>query len=160
MGTTPPTFVENVLKYWIASGIPYPDGVSEQDLDAFERRSGLSLPPDMGAFYRAANGLPDGDDRNICIATLSELRRMPELESMLPFADVEQYAWHYAIELDGAAPYKKGAVYAVANDAVEIASSLAVFFDLYISNDERLYPIYWHQRGGDGRDNSTGASSN
>lgn len=151
MGTTPPKFVENVLQFWLASGVSHPAGVSEQDLDAFERRNELSLPLDMRAFYLAADGLPDGDDRNICICTLSELARLPEIGSMLPFADVNQYAWQYAVELNGAAPYKKGAVYALSSDAVEIASSLAAFFDLYINDDARLYPIYWDQRGGDGR---------
>ena len=140
------------MQYWRARGVSYDDGgVSEQDLETFERRSGLSLPPDMREFYLAIDGLPDGDDRNISIWTLSELRRMPEIDSMLSFADVNHYAWEYAIELDGAAPYKKGAVYAVANDPVEIASSLANFFDLYISDDERLYPIYWDKKGADGR---------
>jgi hypothetical protein len=82
----------------------------------------------MRDFYRAANGLEDGDDRNFDFCALSELHRAPRVRSMLLFADVNQYTWDYGIEVDGATPYKKGAVYAVSNDPVEIAPSLSAFY--------------------------------
>src|SRR6516164_6231150 len=63
-------------------GLEPPPGVSEADLDAFERRHGVRLPADMRSYFRILNGTgstyADGDDFLLCFWALEKLEPVPD----------------------------------------------------------------------------------
>jgi hypothetical protein len=55
-------------------------GATAAELDAFEARTGLSLPPQLRDFYRSTNGLTLGGGGCMKVLPLAEV--MPYIEGM------------------------------------------------------------------------------
>jgi hypothetical protein len=149
MATTDFGFVHRLLEYWDACGIPRLSGVTRAELDLFECNNGVSLPNELREFYLATNGLrvPGSqgvDDRLFDFWPLRDLCRVAHAPSKFFFADVQQAAWEFAIEVEGDAD-PKGAVYILMAPPVKVAPSFASFIDLYMANDESLYAWSWYQ---------------
>ena len=141
-------FVDRILRFWRGRGIPHLEGVTPATLEAFERERNIWLPDEMKAFYLATNGLrvpgtSETDDRYYDFWPISELNLTPSAE--LEFADVQQSAWTFSIELKEAGAEPKGTVYVSLPAPIPIAPSFGSFIDLYIADDERLYPSSWYQ---------------
>src|SRR5438132_1102996 len=53
-----PTRIKN---YWLSRGVKIRTGASPEDLIAFERTHGITLPADVRAFLQAVNGFEEGE---------------------------------------------------------------------------------------------------
>ena len=124
--------------HWHAVGVLPRPGASEQALAAFEWRHGVALPADVAAFYRLADGLPEGvlDDELIRFWPLDELRAADGADDFFLFADWSYGAHRYAVRL-GDGPDQ---VALVADDRLEvIAGSFREFLEAYLQEAPSLF---------------------
>jgi hypothetical protein len=127
--------------------VRYLPGVSETELQRFEDLNDLRLPPEFRAYYLVTNGVrvpgsPETDDKGYDFWPLHELRRVQADPLKVYFADFQAGSWSFAFGLD---PAKRGAVYIVAGPPIRIASTFEQFVDLYIADDDSLYPGVWYK---------------
>lgn len=115
----------------------------------FGSARGVRLPPKPKAFYAGTNGTAvsdhdDEDGKEYCFWRLSDLRAVEGDESKMYFLDVNQSSYQFAIETnrndDGA-----GAVYVVPGELIKVADSFGEFIDLYIADDEAIFPVSWYE---------------
>lgn len=139
--------VEAVLEYWRAHDVKFLPGVSPSELDAFERRYGVTLPADFREFYQATDGthvpLWGGQDhQSYDFWPLSEVVPDDDFSWAWNFADYRELSWWYAIDLTGEGPCgTPAAVYfmgAVGGKPLVIADSFTEFLRLYVAEDIRL----------------------
>ena len=50
---------QRLRQYWLDTGVQVLPGVSLQQLDAFEKRHGVLLPPDVRDYFSTVDGMPD-----------------------------------------------------------------------------------------------------
>lgn len=143
-------FIDRVLTHWDEHHVPYLPGVSEAKIHSFEKCNKVTLPDDMRAFYLTTNGVrvpgsPEVDHNNYDFYPVDELRRVELRPSMLYFADYLQYMWSFAIELEGT---QRGAVFVApgGEDVIKLASTFGEFMELYVVDDQSLYPKSWGKK--------------
>jgi hypothetical protein len=78
--------MDDLRAFFHAVGAAPKPGATPAELDAFEARTGLSLPPQLRAFYGATNGLTidGGGSRYVSMRPAAWMK-------ILPFAEVMQY---------------------------------------------------------------------
>jgi hypothetical protein len=133
--------IGNRLRARAYGGLEPPPGVSEEDLEAFERQHGVRLPADMRSYFRLLNGTgsnyADGDEFLLCFWALEKLEPDPELttpgkkERWFMFADHCFSAEVYAIRLtpDGSGPHTVCAK----SGMREVAGSFTEFVEMYLA---------------------------
>jgi hypothetical protein len=72
--------IDRLLAYWVAMGGKTRPGVSHQQVQSFESRYLVRLPPDLRAFYAAVDGMEDGetDPDMFSFLPLKAVRAVPE----------------------------------------------------------------------------------
>ena len=126
-----------------------------RDIQAFEKQHSVTLPQELPEYYCTVNGfLPpnDQDENGFSFWPLSRVCRVSALEDgkwaseqtvdCYAFADYLSLSWAYAFRLtrDGI----ESPVYIVGTATgrpQSVASNFADFVDLYVRDDERLYPV-------------------
>lgn len=136
--------VDAVLADWKKHGDRFLPAPEAAEIAAFETRYGVTLPPDLRLFYERTNGTGGGlDHRDNEFYELSRVVPDEDDPWAWNFADYLLLSWWYGIDLTGAGPYGKGAVYLIGgtprNPAV-VAHSFTEFLQLYLADDLRLTP--------------------
>src|SRR5262245_9657059 len=112
---------QSIRHRWQLAGILARPGVTPPDLDAFERRHGVWLPPEMREFYAHLDGMPPGarDEESLNFWPLSQVgpgpavlspgrvgkgyggveRAIPDAASYFVFVDHALWARVYAVRL-------------------------------------------------------------
>jgi hypothetical protein len=109
--------IEQIVAKWREERVPLNPGANLLQLESLERFLGIPLPPDVRAFYSAANGMEDyqHDSRMVCMWSIERIvreRNILEGEDEwgafrdIAIADVIFYAWHFRLRMrqDGRPP--------------------------------------------------------
>lgn len=106
---------ESLQRHWALHQVDANAGVSREELNAFEAKYGVVLPPDMRSYFLCVNGMASDvvDEELIRFWMLDEVKPLnegaPEFsnplyiqrpESMFLFADYSLWAHAYAIRLE------------------------------------------------------------
>ena len=143
-------FIERVLTFWEAHDVPYLPGASKAKIRSFEKSNGVSLPDDMQAFYLTTNGVrvpgsPEVDHDNYDFYPLDGLTRAERHPSMFYFANYLQYMWSFTVAVEG--PHRGGVFVAPGGDEfIKVASTFGEFMELYVVDDQSLYPKSWGKK--------------
>ena len=140
--------VDATISYWVAHGVPYLPGVSDDELLAFEDKHDVTLPADVRSFFKATNGTrvplnPGWDHDYFEFWPLSEIVPDSDFAWAMNFADYQMLSWWYAIDLTGSGGLAPGTVYLLGtrDGKPQVAArSFTEFLDLYVAGSERLWP--------------------
>jgi hypothetical protein len=148
--------VEQLMKHWMAQGLPLASGVPDAEISRFESRHRLALPSDLRAYFEKINGHVqrggvDSDREGFAFWPLDKVQPLPsacaEYSVPIPlvdrpqryfvFADYLQWSWAYAIRLGAT---ENTVILVGAEDNRPVASSFTEFVRLYVEDSEALYP--------------------
>jgi hypothetical protein len=133
---------------WEQNGAALRAGATEAEIGAFERKQGVELPEDVADFFRAVDGMNEGDcdELGVRFWSLDELRPVVDelpaadgdtFKGYFVFGDYSMWAHGYAVRLDRMA---NDVVLVGGETAVTIAPSFREFLELYLSQPGRLFP--------------------
>ena len=132
---------ERLRARFYEGGLVPPSGVSEEDLDEFERSHGIRLPTDMRSYFRVLNGTgptwAEGDDLMLSLWALEKLELVPACTPIddgskwFIFGDHCLSSTDYAIRLtaDGSGPNPVCAT----DGKRELARSFTDFVGMYLA---------------------------
>ncbi len=123
-------------------------GVTEVELEAFERKHGLELPEDVADYFRTVDGMSEdeSDQLGIRFWSLDELRPVVEelpsvdagaFKDYFVFADYSMWAHGYAVRLGQPGD---DVIIVGGENPVAVAPSFREFLQLYLTQPERLFP--------------------
>src|ERR1041385_6215735 len=105
--------LEALLQYWSSQKLSKAPGVSEQELEAFEKRNKIRIHDEFRHYLSTVNGMIEADNCDSNLFAFWSLEKIkpvadecPELESTkgyesyFIFADYMIWSWAYAINLD------------------------------------------------------------
>jgi len=83
---------ERIRDYWVSIGTKARPGVSQEIIESFQAKYGVSLPKDLCDFYRIVNGMEEGetDDRLFRILPLEAVK--PVTEDLMQFGGIPDYS--------------------------------------------------------------------
>jgi len=140
-----PTLVDRLQSFWASVGVRARPGAPFEALDAFDRRHGVTLPPDLRAYFAASDGMqPDArDDLFFRFLPLAECLPVAERggpPSTFAVAEHSLGGFFYVVRLD-ADPEVADVVSLWDDDEVwTVAPSFAAFLELYLSAPGKLFP--------------------
>jgi hypothetical protein len=138
---------QRVKDYWLAHGVKVRPGASAEELEQFERSSGVRLPGEIRAFLQTANGFEAGEWDEVMIEwyPISRWERMTDTSfssgtfedasSYYLFADYCLQGLLYAVRLS-ADPNEPNTVIGWAGEPCgwRIASSFSELLEAYLLN--------------------------
>lgn len=149
---------EKLVQHWIAERLTIAAGVSEDVLDRFEDKHGVTLSADRDfrAYLLRVDGMAqvggqDCDQNGFAFWPLSRIKSVPEecaksnvmapkvkeVEKYFAFADYMQWSWAYAICLSES---QKGKILQFGTHAPRIvAGSFSEFVEAYVRDSNQLY---------------------
>ena len=146
MTTQLSTAIDRLRNAWIEAGCGIRPGVTDDDIARFASVHDVGLPIDVAAYFRAVDGMHEGehDMHVIRFWPLAEMKpalsELPEgdqgLASYFVFADYSLWAHAYAVRL-GAGP--SDVVLVGAEKPFALAPTFAEFLDVYIARPELLF---------------------
>lgn len=140
--------------HWLSCGVEIEQGVTESELNAFERRYNVHLPEDFRDYLMAVNGMSPHvyDDDFIRFWMLNEIKPVSEgapeyagsdyidiADSVFLFADFSIWAHAFGIRGSREKETHSNTVYVIGGlPAIPIASSFSEFVNIYLTDTERL----------------------
>jgi hypothetical protein len=83
-----PTIGERLRERWVATGLPVRPGVRPGEIDAFESKYGVFLPPDLRDYFATVDGM-ESDDYWLEFLRLGAVRSVPDEMADYPaFSDI------------------------------------------------------------------------
>lgn len=146
--------IKALTSYWASRGIQMAPPCSLAEIVEFERRHQVDMPPQLRAFYLAANGMPqtfeDEYDKNgfslwplervTPLGDFVATNRWPDVPTAVGFfvfADYLHLSWAYAIRLT---PHRSNRVVIIGKEALELVSdSYDGFLNAYMSESRQMY---------------------
>lgn len=133
---------------WQRHGAAPRPGVTDAELEAFERKQRVELPEDVADYFRAVDGMneDESDELGIRFWTLDELRPVVEelptadgdaFKDYFVFADYSMWAHGYAVRLDQTAT---DVIIVGGENPIAVAPSFREFLQLYLTQRDRLFP--------------------
>jgi hypothetical protein len=133
---------------WKRHGAELRAGVNDAEISAFESKQGVELPADVADFFRAVDGMSEGDcdKQGVRFWSLDELRPVVEelpganderFKGYFVFGDYSMWAHGYAVRLDGMA---NDVILVGGQNPVAVAPSFREFIQLYLTQPDRLFP--------------------
>jgi hypothetical protein len=95
--------MDDLRAHFHAVGAALTPGATATELDAFEARTGLSLPPQLRAFYGSTNGLTIDGGGRMKILPLAEV--MPYVESMREYGIPQVWGYFPFTDFNDSNPY-------------------------------------------------------
>lgn len=141
------SLIAEVQQAWLTSGATLRPGVEDVRILEFEQRYGVRMPGELAEYFRAVDGMLDGDSDTHLIRfwTLAEMRpvalELPRADQSaydgyFVLADYSLWAHAYAIRLSAG----DNDVAIVGGDApIQIASSFSNFLLIYLRQPELLF---------------------
>lgn len=82
---------ERIRNYWVSIGTNARPGASQETIESFQTKYGISLPKDLYDFYRIVDGMEEGetDDRLFRILPLEAVK--PVTEELIQFGGIPDY---------------------------------------------------------------------
>jgi hypothetical protein len=153
---------DKVRAYWLEKGVKPRPGLSTEQIQVFEARNQIHLPPDLSAWYTTTDGMDDGesDPDMFCFLPLKAVKPIPEeladfggkqgyrgIMRSLP----EPHRWFVIVDY-----FIRSAVYAIRLSATAepapilcigsgqehrlVATSFSRFLEVYLANCYDLLP--------------------
>lgn len=134
-------------------------GCADDQIQQFEARYKVSLPDDMRDYFATVNGMvealcQDQDQNGFCYWPLKRVKTVIEVakylrnksfvfrgaESFFVFSDYLSWCWGYAIRLSQNRSEGNDVILLCCRNPIKIANSFSEFIELYLVDDEKLYP--------------------
>ena len=138
-------FIDSLITYWHAQGVPTGTGATERAIAAFERSNGVRLPADVRAYFARVNGTAKYDDQGIVFRPLDQVESVAasyrpnewtgsEAATYFLFADYLAATWEFAIQLspDPEAPAPVAVMWGPLS---VVAASFSEFMERYLRRD-------------------------
>jgi hypothetical protein len=133
---------------WERHGATLRAGVTDAEIGDFQRKRGVELPEDVADFFRAVDGMNEGDCDQLGVRfwSLDELRPVVEelpatdghtFKGYFVFGDYSMWAHGYAVRLDRIA---NDVIIVGGQNPIPIAPSFREFLQLYLAQPDRLFP--------------------
>lgn len=147
-----PPYVENNMQFWInlrekweQAGKPVPKGATLEELNTFEQRYSVSLPPSMRDYFTVINGSGEMLYDNFDFWPLQRVKLVSEeLDGPLDyshcflFADYAIWCFGYAIKLTED-PHAEGPVYIVGgHEKIVVANTFLEFMQKYVADPQSV----------------------
>jgi hypothetical protein len=137
--------LDQLVERWRGDGIELQPGVSDDEVRAFERRSHVELPPDVLAYLKVIDGMPE-NSLDAGLFRFWRLREYDAASAVLPcdgavfdgyfvFADHSIAAEHFGVAVGRTSP---GAVVLIGDRPWRVASSFQQFIELYLRDSDAL----------------------
>ncbi len=153
------TFVDRLVEHWKVANVRPDARVTRDAISKFENQFGISLPPDVRAFYERFNGLLDLDSDLNRFWPISELdsvaamvepysgipefsgivSRLSEANSYFAFADHSIWVMVYAVRLCRSDALSS-TVICIADGRTfdKLSDTFAGFWELYLASPDRI----------------------
>jgi hypothetical protein len=143
-----------LLQHWARSSVSLRPPVTRKEIEAFEQRYSIKLPDEIRDYYLAADGFAapnDQDENGFCFWPLTRVCPVASYENgrlstedtkdCFLFADYLSECWSYAFCV-GSRSLNVGVCIVGTADGrpIWIAQGFSEFVELYVRDDERLYP--------------------
>jgi hypothetical protein len=150
-----PDIISRLLTHWADAGAQPAGGVTEEEIEAFQRTHNIRMPNDLRSYFLKVNGMrPDwhcDQDANgftfwplarlLCLGTVSYPASGGDSEGpkFFVFADYLTSCWQYAIALSNG-EREDNSVLLINSPNKIVASSFTEFVDLCVVDSPQLYP--------------------
>lgn len=138
--------VDETKRHWNAAGLTLRPGVSDADVNEFQRRYDARLPASLKEYFQTVDGMGanESDDHLFRFWPLSEVRPVAEFENEDPvvysgffaFADWSLWAYAYAIRLVEQEP--PIVVIVAPAGPIPVAGSFEEFLTMYVQDPESV----------------------
>lgn len=137
---------EQLRQHWIDAHVPVAEPADSTEIEAFEARHQIVLPPDFKDYLRITGGMKHGeiDEESMSFASLETLndpsrwRPVAPRRKRLTFADFLIFSHWFDIELDPDALSGQIFVTFSDDDSNLIAPTFRDFLEAYLANPERV----------------------
>lgn len=142
--------LHSIRTQWEQNGREVPPGATSEELNAFERRHGVALPPAMRDYFQIANGNRDMGTDFFRFWTLQEVKLVSEeltdpihtdrndYPQCFIFADYLLWCWAYAVCLSNDANADEPVYIIGGTDKIVIAATFLEFMQKYAANPDSL----------------------
>ena len=148
------SLLESLRKKWLAKGILHGHGASEAEIEEFQERHQVVLPPDVRAYFALLNGTTIGaygmeDEDLLGFWHLDQVRTFaeqgvvdaPDASKSFVFADHSIWVYAFALRLSKNPAAPTSVVVDIGSPPTHVADSFAEFIERYLSGDQNLiYP--------------------
>jgi hypothetical protein len=144
-----------LVHHWKQLPISLLPPVDKREIEAFERRYSTTLPGAIRDYFLAVNGFgaPNDQDPNgfsfwplarVCLTSELDQGRWsaPNAGNCFLFADYLSLSWGYAFQVTAETSEARVCIVGTADRLpIWIASRFSEFVNLYINDDDKLYPV-------------------
>jgi len=145
---------EVLRKYWSRMEITFAPRATTEELTVFEKSNAVQLPKEIRDYFLDANGFAppnDQDENGFSFWPISRVTPIATFDNggwsfrgcdnCYLFVEYLSLSWGYAFCISAGSPMVRICIVGTADQRpVFIAESIGEFVDLYVRNDDRLYP--------------------
>jgi SMI1 / KNR4 family (SUKH-1) len=150
-----PDIISRLLTHWADAGAQPAGGVTEEEIEAFQRTHNIRMPNDLRSYFLKVNGMKpdwhcDQDGNGFTFWPLARLHCLgpvaypgpgesTDCPTFFVFADYLASCWDYAIGL-WSREREGNAILLINSPNKIVANSFSEFVDLCVLDSPQLYP--------------------